>query len=46
MKLNRRAIIGGITAGTLAFGLAACGGGNGETHLGCDSLKLVLIETA
>jgi phosphate transport system substrate-binding protein len=28
MKLNRRAIIGGITAGTLAFGLAACGGGS------------------
>jgi phosphate transport system substrate-binding protein len=30
MKLNRRAIIGGITAGTLAFGLAACGGGGSE----------------
>lgn len=30
MKLNRRAIIGGITAGTLAFGLAACGGGGDE----------------
>lgn len=30
MKLNRRAIIGGITAGTLAFGLAACGGGSEE----------------
>lgn len=28
MKLNRRAIFGGITAGTLAFGLAACGGGD------------------
>lgn len=31
MKLNRRAIFGGITAGTLALGLAACGGGDDET---------------
>ncbi|MFG3343062.1 phosphate ABC transporter substrate-binding protein PstS [Glycomyces sp. NPDC048151] len=30
MRLNRRAIIGGITAGTLAFGLAACGGGSDD----------------
>lgn len=30
MKLNRRAIFGGITAGTLAFGLAACGGGGSD----------------
>ncbi|MCH7232353.1 phosphate ABC transporter substrate-binding protein PstS [Glycomyces sp. L485] len=30
MKLNRRAIFGTITASTLAFGLAACGGGDGD----------------
>lgn len=30
MRLNRRAIIGSITAGTLAFGLAACGGSDDE----------------
>jgi phosphate transport system substrate-binding protein len=30
MKLNRRAIFGGITAGTLALSLAACGGGGDE----------------
>jgi phosphate transport system substrate-binding protein len=38
MKLNRRAIIGGITAGTLAFGLAACGGGNGDEEGGSGDL--------
>ncbi|MEU6861258.1 phosphate ABC transporter substrate-binding protein PstS [Glycomyces sp. NPDC046736] len=30
MKLNRRAIFGSITAGTLALGLAACGGGSDD----------------
>ncbi|MCC3765566.1 phosphate ABC transporter substrate-binding protein PstS [Glycomyces sp. TRM65418] len=35
MKLNRRAIFGGITAGTLAFGLAACGGGD-DSDTGAD----------
>lgn len=35
MKLNRRAIFGSITAGTLALGLAACGsGGDDDTNSG------------
>ncbi|THV24538.1 phosphate ABC transporter substrate-binding protein PstS [Glycomyces paridis] len=38
MKLNRRAIFGGITAGTLALGLAACGGGNDDNEGGSGDL--------
>jgi phosphate transport system substrate-binding protein len=32
MRLNRRAILGTITASTLAFGLAACGGDGGDSE--------------
>jgi phosphate transport system substrate-binding protein len=38
MKLNRRAIFGGITAGTLALGLAACGGGGNDEEGGSGDL--------